>query len=151
MASRKQAVSIQSQSSPTVTTGQVAAFDRLKSQLGVLYDEISALSKKAPDGAVNKFKLGILNEKLTEINELLGENFRPSKQFTVFDVESLPSNSDVVMILSQYRDALEAWRSAHVHKAGLNEWEDWKWHWNTDDGTNIDARAPTRYIDKQRD
>lgn len=148
MASKKQTTSTPPQPSPTVTTGQVAAFDRLKSQLGVLYNEISVLSKKAPDGLVNKFKLVILNEKLTEINELLGEDFKPSKQFTVFDVDSLPSNSDVVMMLSQYRDALETWRSGRVHKAGLNEWEDWEWHWNTDDGTVVETNHPTRYIDK---
>lgn len=147
MASKKQTATVPIQHVPSVTTGQVAAFDRLKSQLSALYAEISALSKKSADGAVNKFKLGILNEKLAEINELLGEDFKPSKQFTVFDVDSLPSNSDVVMMLSQYHDALETWRSGHIHKI-QGMYDIYDWYWNTDDGTSIDATPPTRYTDR---
>lgn len=141
MARKTQTTFNAKQYTPAVTTAQVATFDRLKSQLGALYDEISALSKKTPDGAINKFKLGILNEKLTEANELLGEDSKPSKQFTVFDVDSLPSNSDVVMMLSQYRDALETWRSGRVHKEG------YEWEWNTDEGSSISTDRPTRYTE----
>lgn len=135
----KQTPTTEKQHTPAVTISQVATFDRLRSQLGTLYDEISILSKKSPDGAVNKFKLSILNEKLAEANELLGEDAKPSKQFTVFDVDNLPTNSDVVMMLSQYRDALEAWRSGRVHQTGFD------WCWNTDDGTSISTSSPTRY------
>lgn len=125
-----------------VTTQEVATFDRVKNQLRQLYEEISTLSKKSPDGAVNRFKLGFINEKLSEANELLGDKSKPSKQFTVFDVDTLPTNSDVVIMLSQYLDALEAWRSGRLHHA------DFRYYWNTDDGTKIEAEKPTRYTDK---
>ena len=141
MARRTQTTNNVKQHLQTVTTTQVAAFDRLKRQLGALYEEISVLSKKSPDGAVNKFKLGIINEKLIAANELLGEDVKPSKQFTIFDVDNLPTNSDVVMMLSQYRDAFETWRSGRVHKEGFD------WHWNTDDSTSIETNQPTRYTD----
>lgn len=141
MARRTQTTANVNQHLPTVATAQVAAFDRLKRQIGAFYDEISVLSKKSPDGAVNKFKLGIINEKLIEANELLGEDAKPSKQFTIFDVDNLPTNSDVVMMLSQYSDAFEAWRSGRVHKDGYD------WYWNTDNGTSISTNGPTRFID----
>lgn len=144
MANRKQTASTSTQHVPSVTTGQVAAFNRLTNQLSALYEEISTLSKKSPDGAVNKFKLGILNEKLSEANELLGEDSRPSKHFTIFDADSLPTNSDVVMMLSQYRDALETWRSGRIHQAGM----EWQWNWNTEDGTVVETEKPTRYTDR---
>lgn len=141
MASKKQTISRPSLNIPVVTAQQIATFDRLKHQLSQLYDEISVLSKKLPDGTVNKFKLGFINEKLAEANELLGDDSKPSKQFTVFDQDALPTNSDVVIMLAQYRDAIEAWRSGHIHKDGY----DWCWH--TADGSSIDAgSSPSRYI-----
>lgn len=144
MTSRKQQAQVRTRNLPMVTEQQVARFDRLLHQLRELYNELSNLSKKAPDGAVNKFKLSIINEKLSETNELLGVDFMPSRQFTVFDVDGLPTNSDVVMMLSQYLDSLEAWRSGRIHKDGYD------WYWNTDDGVSIEAAGPpSRYIDKQ--
>lgn len=143
MASRKQTASSQSQTVPTVTTQEVVTFDRLKSQLHQLYGEITTLSKKSPDGSVNKFKLDFINEKVEEANRLLGEDSKPSKQFATFDLVSLPTNSDVVMMLSQYIDALEAWRSGHIV-----ERDTYNWYWNTDDGTNIGADRPTRYTNR---
>ncbi len=133
MASRKQTASPLSQSVPMVTAGQVATFDRLNNQLPRLYNEISTLSKKSPDGAVNKFKLGFINEKLSEANELLGDDSKPSKQFTIFDMDSLPTNSDVVIMLSQYLNALKAWQSGRIHNDGFER------RWNTDDGAKIDT------------
>jgi hypothetical protein len=129
-----------SSTSQTVTVQQVATFDRLKSQLVQLYNEISALSKKSPDGTVNKFKLGLINEKLADTNDLIGEDSRPSRQFTIFDLDVLPTNSDVVIMLSQYLDALELWRSGRVRQDNP-----YKWCWNTDDGTRIDTSHPTRF------
>ena len=125
---------------PKVSVQEVAAFDLLKNRLRNLYDEVSNLSKKSPDSPVNKFKLGLINEKLIEINGLLGHEFKPFKDFSTFDIDVLPTNSDVVVILSQYLDALETWRSGHIVPAQLP-----KWQWNTDDGTQIDADGPTRY------
>lgn len=144
MTSKKQAASDVPKNVLTATTRQVATFDRVKNQLRQLYEEISTLSKKSPDGAVNRFKLGFVNEKLTEANELLGDDSRPSTQFTVFDMDTVPTNSDVVMMLSQYLDALESWRSGRIHQAGAL----WQWYWNIEDGTVFETEKPSRYTDR---
>ena len=113
----------------TVTGEQAEVFEKMRPQLEGLCNEIKELSKKKPDGSVNKFKLGMINEKLEEANSLLEGDFRPFKEFRLFDEDNLPSNSDVVVILSQYVSALNVWRSAHTHRDPAN----YNWYWNTTD------------------
>ncbi len=141
MAAKKQAISVEPRTFLTVTSRQVATFDRVKNQIRQLYEEISTLSKKSPDGAVNKFKLSFINEKLNQANEILGDESKPFSQFTTFDEDSLPTNSDVVMMLSQYLDALETWRSARVH------YSEFHYYWNTEGRNNIETDEPSRYSD----
>lgn len=84
----------------------MTAKDVIKSQLVGLRNDMAELSKKKPDDAVNKFKLTLINEVILSANELLGKGNLPLKGFEQFDVESLPTNSDVMMVLTQYVRAL---------------------------------------------
>jgi len=113
-------------------------FEKVKGQLQQLQNEISVLSKSKPDNAINKFKLGFINEKLGEANTILTGEFAPFKDFTIFDVDNLPTNSDVVMILSQYLDCLEAWRCANIHESAYN------CYWNVTK-EKIETEGPSRY------
>lgn len=88
--------------------------DKLVGQIQGFYDEVSVLSKSKPDNPLNAFKLKFINEKLNEANVILTGNYRPLKDFTVFEDASLPTNSDVVMVLSQYLARLKAWRFDHI-------------------------------------
>jgi len=65
------------------------------------------LSKKKPNDSVNKFKLKFVNYLFNQANEILLENRFPDKDFRLFDEDELPSNSDVVMMLTQYSNALD--------------------------------------------
>jgi len=114
-------------------------FEKVKAQLQQLHNEVSALSKSKPDNPINKFKLTFINEKLSEANTILTGEFKPFKDFTVFDETALPSNSDVVMILAQYLDCLEAWRCANIFFQSIY------WYWKLDDQQQIQTEAPTRY------
>jgi hypothetical protein len=115
-------------------------FEKVKAQLQQLNTEVGALSKSKPDNPINKFKLGFINEKLNEANTILTGEFKPFKDFTVFNADELPSNSDVVMVLSQYLDCLEAWRCAHVyHVPGRGHL------WKADDVQDIRTEPPSRY------
>lgn len=91
-------------------------FNKIQEQLEALHEEIGILSKKKPDDAVNEFKLEFINQVLREANAALDENYLPFADFTTFDKDNLPTNSDVVMILAQYlkcfrRQRLDAPRS----------------------------------------
>jgi hypothetical protein len=121
-----------------VKASDINFFEKVKAQLSQLQNEISVLSKSKPDNPINKFKLGFINEKLVEANTILTGEFAPFKDFTVFDVDTVPTNSDVVMILSQYLDCLEAWRCANIHESSYS------WYWNVP-GDNLRTQSPSRY------
>lgn len=87
--------------------------DKLVSHIQGFYHEVSVLSKSKPDNPLNLFKLKFINEKLAEANVILTGEYKPLKDFTVFDETSLPTNSDVVMVLSQYLARLKAWSWDH--------------------------------------
>ena len=98
-------------------------FEQLRVQLKTFYDELSILSKKAPDGKLNKFKLKFLNDTLKNINAILGATHRPFPDFEVFADDELPSNSDAVLILSHYLKSLTQFFTDHSEKVGIDR------HW----------------------
>src|SRR4051812_14627208 len=101
---------------PTIPVEHVTLFKAVRPQIKALLEEMRELSKKHPDGAINKFKLRFINEKLQDANVCLSESYRPLKGFEQFDANDLPTNSDVVLILGQYSGALVRWEAEHVYR-----------------------------------
>lgn len=83
---------------------------RLEEQFDALHDEIGILSKKSPNDAVNKFKLDLINKLLLQANEILPDDYLPLAGFTAFEEDSVPTNSDVTVVLAQYCAALLRFR-----------------------------------------
>lgn len=100
----------------------VESFEKVQAQLHGLYDELVVFAKKTPDGAVNKFKLKFVNQILIYANKILDSKNKPFADFDAFDEDLLPTNSDVVMILSQYINCLEKFRAEHIVL-------DYHWYW----------------------
>src|SRR5665647_1900664 len=92
----------------------VDKFEKLSGQLVGVYDELSMLSKKSPNDAVNKFKLKFVNSLIVESNLFLSASYRPFSEFEIFDVDEMPQNSDVVFILAQYIQCFEKLRADNV-------------------------------------
>lgn len=115
----------------------VDTFEKLSGQLLGIYEEISLLSKKNPNDAVNKFKLKFVNVLLSKSNDYLGEMYKPFEDFIVFDEDDIPQNSDVVFILSQYLQCFEKQRSDNVIMRGGT------WHWIVKGrkGDNVDENG----------
>lgn len=82
-------------------------YHKVKGQMSTLFQEIKDLSKKSPDTQLNPFKLEYINEIIADANKILVGEYKPSKNFELFDKDDLPSNSDVVMILAQYINSFE--------------------------------------------
>lgn len=103
-------------------------FDTCEEQVKGMYEEIGLLSKKKPDGPVNKFKLKLINQLLAKVNNLLSNEYSPFDDFSAFDEDDLPTTSDVVFILSQYLKGMNKFRYDHTHyNSGI-------WYWMLDDG-----------------
>src|SRR5205807_843374 len=93
---------------PRIEPERAKTYKKTMTQLQTFHREISLISNKKPDGPLNEFKLVLINETLEKANFVLGEEFRPFPGFTTFDVAKMPSASDVVLMISHYRDGLHA-------------------------------------------
>lgn len=94
------------------------------------YVEMKDFSKKNPDTPLNERKVKSLNRIFKDIKEILADE--PTASYMdILDEEMLPSNSDVVLTMSQYRSALENYRK----KYRLYHSYDFNYHWHTTDGT----------------
>lgn len=70
--------------------------------LATLTFEFRRLSDKKPNEAVNEFKLNIVNKILAEANKELGST--PIDGFSQFNIDAMPTNSDVLFVLALYQD-----------------------------------------------
>lgn len=106
----------------TPTDEQVATYERLVPMLEAAHHEMSELSKKKQDGIVNALKIRNLNRLLTELGKLLDDD--PSREFVeLLDADTLPQNSDAVLLLSQWQAALAQYRGKH---GGIDGYA-WRW------------------------
>lgn len=74
-------------------------------QMRTLLHEFRILSGKKPNDPINVFKLKYINKTLDAANDVLGDD-KPYDDFENFSEEDLPTNSDVLMILSLYLDRM---------------------------------------------
>jgi hypothetical protein len=115
----------------------VDVFEKLSGQLLSTFEEISLLSKKSPNDAVNKFKLHFINKLISQSNDYLLEKYKPFEDFIIFDEDDIPQNSDVVFILSQYLQCFEKQRSDNVAlRNGA-----WYWRIEGSENDNVDEHG----------
>lgn len=104
----------------------IERLEKLIGQLKSFYTELSALAKKSPNDAVNQFKLNLINKVVVRANDVLGADYMPFPDFSEFESDVVPSNSDVVLILGQYMEEAERFRSDNVM------YSDYKWVYKLD-------------------
>lgn len=93
---------------------EVENLEKLVGQLQGLHSEVTVLAKKSPNDAINTFKLGLINRVIGKANAVLGPNYVPFDDFSSFDADDLPSTSDVALVLAQYMEEAERYRSDNV-------------------------------------
>lgn len=96
------------------TVEDVESLEKVIGQLLAAHSEIAILAKKSPSDSLNSFKLKMINRVIKTSNSVLGKKYKPFEGFEQFDDEDLPSNSDVTMILAQYMEEAERYRSDNV-------------------------------------
>ena len=124
-----------------MTREEIATFDKVAVQLDSFYTETAVLVKKDPKAEMNVFKLKLINKVLVKANEILGL-MKPFDDFTEFDLDDIPNNGDVAMILGQYISCLEELRKDNVHIS--SGW----WYWSVDGDENsreIRTYIPEKY------
>jgi hypothetical protein len=121
------------------TRDDIDQLEKLIGQLKAFHAEIGQLAKKSPNDGLNPFKLKMINKTLDLANSVLGADYTPFDDFEKFNSDDVPSNSDVTMIVAQYLEEAERYRSRHVK---------WNNHGNYvyvlgNQVTDIKAAAPT--------
>jgi len=96
------------------TDAQIAKFQYLSPMLDSALSEMREFAKKKQDGIVSAMKIRIMNRLLTDIKEILAHE-ESRNYLDVLSEEQLPQNSDAVIILGQYRAALDSFEKRHHH------------------------------------
>ena len=99
------------------TEAQVAKFRYLSPMLDSALSEMREFAKKKQDGIVSGMKIRILNRLLNDIKEILARE-ESLNYLDVLSDEELPQNSDAVIVLGQYRAALDSFEKRHHLKVG---------------------------------
>jgi hypothetical protein len=107
----------------TISRSHADLFEVLSPLLIAMYEEFSELSKRKPEGVLNKQKVLTVNRLLKKCKQLMERE--PALEFLdELDEVSMPQNSDVVLSLSQYVAAMKQFRVAHTHSDSLGS-RDW--------------------------
>ena len=92
------------------TKAQVNLYKTTRPLLDALYKEMQELSKKKPDATLSESKVKLINRLLEDIRIVLAKE-ADFKYLDLLVSDSLPQNSDVVLMLSQYTAAMERFHS----------------------------------------
>lgn len=90
-------------------------YELLKDMLYSQKCEFDLFSKKNPNEHLNSMKIKMVNRVLEPLKELFKhEDFY--KFLDILNEEELPTNSDVVLIISQYETAIHCFRTRYLYK-----------------------------------
>ena len=108
------------------TKAQAEQFEMLFPILDSVFNEIKELSKKKQDGALNELKVKMTNRVLTKVKSILNDD--PTVEFLdLLDEEVFPTNSDAVLIISQFKAAMSQYKEKHYG------WTGSEYKWETED------------------
>lgn len=111
-----------------MTKEEITIFEKTIAQLDSFYTDTAVLVKKDPKAEMNPFKLKLINKILVKANDILG-NMKPFDDFSEFDLDEIPNNGDVAMVLGQYISCLEGIKKDNIH------YYSGRWYWIIDGDT----------------
>ena len=124
------------------TEKNIEDYSLLKDMLYAQRQEFGLLSKKKSDGQLNKMKIKMVNRVLEPLNELLKNE--PSHKFLdILSEDDMPTNSDVVLIISQYEKALLNFKNKYflIDKNYRDKYGEAQARWNIKEDPILEADA----------
>ncbi|WP_096703266.1 hypothetical protein [Magnetospirillum sp. 15-1] len=101
-----------SRRSDVTTAERAAAYDALEPLLNAMFREFQELSKKKPDGVLNKNKINVVNRLLIDVQKVLDDE--PNRSYLdLLNEDDVPQYSDVVITLGQHVAAMAAFHSRY--------------------------------------
>lgn len=113
------------------TDEQIRLYETITPLLTAAYSELKELSKKKQDDSLNIGKVKMINRLLLKAKDILKKE--PTNEYLdILDEEELPTNSDAVLIVSQFISALSTFKVAHrIIEAFSKVWDN-PGHWVQD-------------------
>ena len=112
---KKTKIDIDKEFCPTIEETKI--FDIIFPLIESDLEEIRKLSGKKQDEPLNQFKIKVINKKL-EKAKLLLQNEPTIEFLELLDEVTLPTNSDAVLQITQYINALTSFRNKYYIKKG---------------------------------
>ncbi len=97
------------------TEKNIEDYKLLKDMLHSQKKEFDLLSKKKADGQLNPMKIKMVNRVLEPLKDL-SQHEESHKFLDTLNEDELPTNSDIVLIISQYETAINEFRSRYYLK-----------------------------------
>ena len=91
----------------SITSEQVNNYKILSPMLDAVLEEMKEFSKKRQDEVLNKLKVKMINKILEQIKNVVLINEPTVLFLELLDDETLPTNSDTVLILAQFKTAMK--------------------------------------------
>ncbi len=96
------------------TNAEAEEFELLIDQLNSVIIEMKEFAKKSPNDLLNKVKIVIINRLLERVKKLF--DGQPQSDFLdLINEDDPPSNSDVVLIMGQYKAAMDNYKSTYFY------------------------------------
>jgi len=90
----------------------VATYEAIAPLVTAMLDELRKFAIKKPDATIGQQKVVMINRLLADAKKLLAHESN-SKYLDLLSDDALPQYSDAVLILSQYRAAMDAFQERH--------------------------------------
>src|SRR5262249_53357869 len=104
----------------TTTAEKVELYEVTMPLLQAMYNEFKDLSRKKPDGAVNKAKIKVVNRLLERCRDVLKDELSID-YLDLVDEDDVPQNSDVALMISQYVAAMKQFHSTYFGWDGTKQ------------------------------
>jgi hypothetical protein len=108
------------------TEAQIEEFKMLTELLESIYNEMKEFSKKKPDEPLNSFKVKNVNRVLVKVKDIL-KNEPTSIFLDVLDDETLPTNSDAILVIGQFQASMDRFKKKYYLYLKFSG----EWQWNT--------------------
>lgn len=114
------------------TAEQARTVEMLSPILTAVANEVREFSKKKQEGVLSELKIAQINRLLGDVKSALGND--PSTRYLdLLDEDTLPQNSDAVLVLSQWTAALAQFRAKH------QGYSNGRWVWKLKGGKTLEA------------
>lgn len=111
-------------SKPQTTNEKTKLYEIIQPLFAAMHKEISLLSAKKHEGALNQTKIKMINQLLEDVLSIVKDE-EGIKYLSVLDGDMVPTYSDVAIILSQFETALKKFKQRYYRREdfGPDYWD----------------------------